>query len=622
MAELTGIAKQVMDDYTAWRGFTDSYRKNWFNYWKLWNNKRVNRRYKATTSDSFDPMTHQIVESRVDNIYGSRPKLTFLPTQPEQDKDTKLLAEMFDYTWDRNNMDLNIIPMGREEEITGNTIVFLGWEDGFMSITHVPIADCIGDTTATNPDNVKKIGYRRLALLEDLKKEKVFDPTKGEKGEDGNPKGQWVPKYKNLDKITKYSAKGTDDLDKALKEQMYAGSTLPDDQKSQQVEVIRMMYLDKVVELGNRGNTPIFESDNIYQAPKREVEVQLHSENAEPMYDEKTLPPEFAQMTPEELDLNREPLAQALQPAKTKITVPAIEPFLPFAMGRNFIDPSVLLAKGTVETFSDSQEDLNDELNIKKDNLIARQQNNALVDSEQFDSIVPRLAKAKANDFIPARGIAKGENPVQWIEKPELAADADVEIARLKQSIRDTARVDQVVQGVGTQNDRTATEVSAQVAGATAGFNTQTRNLESGLFKQVGDKFYKMVQIFMTAEQIVRVVGPEGVEFKKFDPSKYFGDYDCKVTLESQAKAAHREEAQRYIEVYKLFNGDPTFNQIELKKLVAQKAFDMDDDDLELLMSPDPMNQAMMGGAPAGDAVAGTPGGVTPPPMAQPAPQS
>lgn len=607
--QLTGTSKRVVDDYTAWQGYTKRYRKNWLNYWKLWNNQRIKRLYNAKVADSFDPMTHQMIESRVDNIYGSRPKMTYIPTMPEQEKDTKLLSGMFDYSWDKSSMDMHIIPIGREIEITGNTIVFNGWADGYMTFLHVPISDCIGDATASSPDNVSKIGYRRLALLDDLKKEKEFDPTVGEKDDDGNPKGAWVKKYKNLDNIKKWSQMDGDKFDKRQKDEMYSGSTLPDEQKDTQVEVIRMYYFDKIVEIANRSDNPIYEKDNIFQAPAREVEVQLHNEDAEPMYDENSLPDGAESMS-------REQLAATLSPAKTKITIPAIEPFLPFAMGRNFIDPAVLLAKGTVETFADNQEDLNDEINIKKDNLISRQQNNALVDTDQFSDIVPKLANAKANDYIPAEGIADGRNPVHWIDKPELANDTDIEINRLKQSIRDTARVAEIVQGIDTtNNNQTATEVNAKVAGASSGFNTQTHNLEAGLYKQLGDNFYKMSQIFMTSQQIVRIMGKQGVEFKKFDHDNYFGEYDCKVALESEAQAAAKDEADRALATYKSFAGDPDFNQIELKKLVAQRTFDMDDDELKLLMNTSTDNTAQQGGSPTGDV---TDGSGTPPEGATP----
>lgn len=618
--ELTGSAKRVITDYDAWKKYSASYRRRWLMYWKQWNNKRVKIQYKPDIANSIDPMAHQMVESRVDNIYGSRPKWTFIPTMPEQDNDTKILTGMADYSWDKANMDYEIIGTGREIEITGNTGIFTGWADGQMTMIHIPIADCIFRAADNNPFSLSGVGYRRLAMLEDLKKEQEFDPSAGDKDEDGNPKGAWVPKYQNLDKVRKYSS-DDQQFDKALKEQIWAGSTLPDDQKDGQVEVIRMLYLDKIVEIANRGGDPIYEKDNMFRADARQVDVQLHNDDAEPMFDENSLPAWAQGMAPEELAANKSRLAAELQPAPTKITIPAIEPFLPFAMGRGFVDPAILLAKGTMETISELVEDLQDEINIKKDNLIYRQQHNSLVDRNQAE-LIPKLAQARAGAFIEADGIAEGKIPVHALEKPELSSDSDVEIARIKQSIRDTARVAEMVQGVDGIQNKTATEVNAQVAGASSGFVTQNKNLESGLYKMLGEQFWKMVQIFVTREQLVRVVGKEGIEFKKFDPNKYFGVYDCKVQLESTAKAQAQAQAETLIKGVEMILNNPllasTVNPMDISKLVLQKVSGMDDDELKLIMNAG--EGATQGGLPTGDVADGTSAPVPGAPLAPGAP--
>jgi hypothetical protein len=608
----TGLAKRVVDDYTAWVDYTKGHRRRWERYWKQWNNIRVNPGYKSKAKVAADPMVHQVVETRVDNIYGSRPKWSFVPTMPEQETDTKILSEMAEYSWDKADMDLHIIGIGRETEITGNTIVFNGWEDGCMTYHHVPIADCIGDVAVASPNEAKKIGYRYLGMIDDLKKQKRFDPNAGKKDEDGNPEGEWVPKFsKNLSKVKTWTSLSEDPTSKQLADKIYNGSTLEGSNRDKQVEIIYMRYLDKFVAVANRQYV-VMEHENPFQAPEREVDVQLQDDEGERMYSDEN-PPELEEKAIVGEPITEEDVAELVEPVMTTITVPAIEPFLGFAMGRGYVNPATLLSKGTVETITDLYEDLNDEVSIKKDNLISRQQNNALVDEDQFANIVPKLSEARANDFIKAAGIADGKTPVVWIDKPELSQDTDVEIARLKQAIRDTARVDQVVQGVSTENDRTATEIEAQVAGASSGFKTQTKTLGSGLYKMFGDNFYRMVQIFITKEQLVRVIGPKGVEFKKFDPNKYFGAYNCSVELKAEAEAMARQEAEKALAAYDRFVASGRWNAIELDRFVAEKVFGLDQDQIKLMMNPDPMNQAMMGGLPVGDVAQGSP--MTPGPV-------
>lgn len=599
--------KKIIGDYDAWQKYSRKDRKKWANHWKLWNNERVKKGYKST-SNSFEPMVFQMTESRVDNTYGSRPQPTYLATIPQQETDTKMLAEHFAASWRRSDMDLYIVPIGRELEICGNVCVFTGWEDGYMTMLPVPMNDCILDPSATRPDQMRYAGYRRLDMIDNLKRAKRFDAEKGE----------WVPKYKNLNKLKTWSGSGDDDkLAADLRKKCYEGSTLPDDQKDGQVEVIYMAYLDTIYEIANR-TTIICEYPNPFQLTGRQVVAPAYND-AEKLFDENSLSPEIVDRAQMGEEVPEEEVAANIDPAVEPFEVPDIEPFLPVAMGRVFIDLALLLAKGSVEPIADNQEDLNDEINIKKDNLIWRQQNSAFVDRSQADELIPLLAQKKPGSLIPADNIQDGKLPVHWEEKPELANDTDIEINRLKQSIRDTVRVDQVVQGVGTQQGRTATEINAQVAGASSGFKSQTKNLQHGLYKALCEQHTKMVQIFLgNDKKTMRVQGQQGPEFATLDGSKYFGPYDIEIVLEDEAEAAKKHKADKALEAYNAFRGDPSFNQYELAKATAQKAFDMDPEELKLLMNPNPMNMAMAGGMPAGDVT--TPGAPMPPqpPMMQP----
>lgn len=597
--------KKIVEDYEAWRDHSKKPRKIWSNNWKLWNNERVKKGYKST-SNSFEPMVFQMTESRVDNTYGSRPQPTYLATIPQQETDTKMLAEHFAASWRRSDMDLYIVPVGREQEMCGNVCIFTGWEDGYMTMLPVPMNDCILDPSATRPDQMRYAGYRRLDMIDNLKKATRYDAEKG----------AWIPKYKNLDKIKTWGNNSDDEKLAAELRKCYEGSTLPESQRKGQVEVLYMAYLDTIYEVANR-TTVICEYPNPFQLQGRQVQAPSFNDNAEKLFDPASLPAELVDRTHMGDVVPQEEVAANLQPQIEPFDVPDIDPFLPVAMGRIFIDLALLLAKGSVQPIADNQEDLNDEINIKKDNLIDRQENAAFVDKDQSDELIPLLAQKKHGSLIPAEGIAAGRKVIEWIEKPELANDTDIEINRLKQSIRDTSRVDKVIQGIGNQQNTTATEINAQVAGASSGFKSQTKNLQHGLYKSLCEQHIKMVQIFIGSDkQTMRVQGPQGPEFKTLDGTKYFGPYDVEIVLEDEAEAAKRHKAEKALEAYNAFRGDPNFNQYELAKATAQKAFDLDPEELKLLMNPNPMNMAMAGGLPAGDVT--TPGAV--PPAAPPLP--
>lgn len=569
---------RVNKDYTDFHTYISPYWIKWEKYWKLWDNVSVDPQYDGDNM-AFDPMVFQVVETLVDNVYGSRPKLTFLATRKDQEVDTKILKGLWDFSWDKSNMD-DVIPIfGREVIITGNGCIFPCWEDGYMGMRHIPIKDCILDISAADPTQWRFAGYRRLALIEDLKKEKRFDPQAGAiDPDDGKPKGAWVPRYNGLEEIIDTGTNG-DITDKQLKEQIYAGSTMSTDGKKGQVEVRCMFYMDKIIETANRAKT-IFEDANPYFKEGSKAVVQLRNEKGEPLYDETDLPEGAEFMTQDELEV-------ALTKEMIEVDIPAIEPFIPCVMHRGFVDRAVLIAKGDVEPIANTQGELNDMISAKRDNIIYNVQNVVLID-EGSKAAIPELAQAKAGSIVSVKNLSQfGDRTVQWMKKPDMTSAADAEINRVKKSLRDTVRVAETAQGVDTSGgDRTATEINAQVAQSSGSFAAKVKALESGMYKQLGEMFVKMVQIFLTEDQLVRIVGKDGVEFKQFQPGDYWGPYDVKVVLEEKAKAQAKEEADQAVEAYAQFKMDPDFNQLELKKMVARKAFGMDDDDLDLLLSP------------------------------------
>lgn len=595
---MDALLAKVKADYQSYYTYIRPYRRKWDSYWKLWNNKRVLKQYHGD-SDSFDPMVFQMVETGTDNVYGGQPKLTFLPTQPQQETDTKILNGLWDFSWDKSSMDSKVVPWGREIKITGNGCLFPTWEDGYMKVNHYPMRDCILDISAAKPELMRFAGYRRLDMIENLKVAKRFDPTAGEPDESGETPGAWVQRYdlEALKTLRTWGMPGGDDAtDKQLKD-MYSGSTLATDLRKGQVEIIYMMYKDQIVEIANR-QTIVARFDNPYQMDAHDVTVQQINDDGDRLWDEDSLPQDSTAMSAEELQ-------EQLKPTMGPITVPAIEPFIPVVFQRRYIDPSILIGKGDVEPLAASQEDLNDSINTKRDNTVYSVQNIGVID-ELAKSAVKDLAQAKPGSIVPIKGLAENAGTFRWLEKPDMTGAADTEINRLKMSIRETARIDLTNQGIMGKGDRTATEVDAQTAGASSGFTSETKALESGAYKQLGEMFVKMVQIFLTEKQLIRIVGKEGVEFKQFDPEKYWGEYDVKVVLQSTAQAKQKADAEMALEAFQTFRGDPDFNQIELKKLVAAKTFDMDDDDIKLLMNPSPGNTASNGGASAGDGVDGS----------------
>lgn len=579
--------KRVVDDINEWESHYRPYRTKHQDAWKLWNNIRVKQQFVGDF-DSFDPMTFQMVEANVDNVYSSRPKVAFVARNRYQETDTKILNGMWDRTWDDNNTDFYLPIMGREATNIGNMVTFDCWEDspdgGYVKTEHIPFPDVILDASARDQFHLRKAGFRKLVTLDELKQAKIYKD------------GKWVPRYKNLDQIPMYGSPATNPvLDEEYKE-MLAGSTLTEEGRKGQLELTYMAYLDKIIEVANRKVT-IFEDNSPYHKDSYEIDVQDQDEEGNKLFDDKQVPPGIENMDPAVA-------AKLLKPVTKRITVPSIDPFIPIAMHAGYKDGSVLIAKGDTETFADTQEDLNDSINMLKEDITRNVRGVVITDKTRVQpDEEEELANAEPGSIVAVTG---GKSSVEVLSHEAMNQAAQYEINRSKQSIRDTARIAEVVQGLSDQSNQTATEVNAQVSQATSGFRTKTLNLEAGYYKQRAENWVKMLQIFMPAkDQMVRINSRYGVEFALYRPSQYWGLFDVKVTLETNAKAEQQKDAQMALAAYNQFKGSPNWNQFELEKRVAEKAFNLDEDDLKVLMNPNPQNAAVMGGVPVGDMAQG-----------------
>lgn len=589
--------KGYLEDYRSWLTYTNDHKTNWDNYWKLYGGERVKRNYSGD-ADVFDPMVLQMIETGVDNVYGPRPEVTFDATHRDQERNTELLKGMWEYTYDANNMDSRMLPFGRETKIIGNGAMWGEPADGYMKIIHKPFRQCIFDPAGVDEETISFGGYWDYYLLDDLKRAKTYDPKTE----------QWVEKYSNLDKIKLYNAPSSgEQTDKEVKD-AYNGSTLPDNQKNRQVHVIKLYYRDKVVEIANL-NTIIYEADNPWRKDAYTIDISDYDETQIPDDIENT--PEAVQAY---LDAN-----PGLEIGSYTVEVAAIEGFIPVALNRRRVDPALLIAAGDVEPIADSQELLNDMINVKVDLAAHSVKGLTVFDSSrpQNAGLESRLGNYQPGDIV---GVDGGMNAIGAVMPNDFSRGVDSEINRIKQSIRDTARIDQVVQGVSNTDNKTATEINAQMAQATGGFSTEVRSLETGFYKRLGEMFIKYLQIFVTSKQIVRVMGRDGVEWKEYDPNQFWGLYDAKVVLDTTARARQKEEADKAMELYKMLGGDPEINQQELKKRVLKKVFDMDQDDIERLFMAAPQMPPMDAMAPVQPGMA--PGMAQPgaDPMAQPDP--
>lgn len=541
--------KEVLDNFSEARNYAkDGYFDIWDDCWLVYNNQRTERSNYEGIAETFVPETFTIIESVLANVTGGKPRFEYLPTRNDQNSDAKVLNSLVDFYWEQNRLGLKIIPWVRDSLMYGTGVVFTTWGANGLQVQHIPLKDFFIDPNArvlndrNSTGNAQFAGFRFLTTLDKLKAAKIvnpdFDPNQPERPR-ANPR--LIPMYQNLNELKKTERRQSDDpLDKEEKD-MFFGSTLGGDAKDKQIECIYYVDHERLIVVANRKvlirneETPFQRKAETKKAPDdegNEVEFEL----------------------------------------------PAIEPFLPFAPLRNYIDGSLFYGKGDVEVILDSQEHLNDTAAQKIDNFSYANNNLFYIDPAYSD-------KAEEFDTVPGAKWFVPPGAVQEKSVTPIGPDADNEMLRVKDEMRRATAADEIVQGAGQDKGRiTATEVRAQLAQAGTRFSTKLSVLEHEGYSILASIFFKLIQINVTKEIAVRIIGPKGVEWRNYNPGEYLGDYDPKVTLDTTARSMKLEERQKFIDFYAMASKLPFVDQRQLFKDTAEKVFDMDPDNIDALV--------------------------------------
>jgi hypothetical protein len=534
--------------YDDAKRYTDTgLRTNWDNYFKVYKGKRVIRNYDGI-SDPVIRESHTIIETLVANIAGGNPKFHFVQTNEEQVADVEILNGMLDYYMICNQMGLKNQEWVREMLLYGTGVLHVAWRDGKPWIENIPLRDFFVDPTSTcmvqgiNP--ARYAGFEYLADKEVLKRQQIYDADKQ----------MMVPKYQHLDDIgydstaneTSGGASGGNgdhkSMDKAFKD-MFNGSTLGDQATSRQIHVILMYDLlsQKLIEVGNRKQFIYYEETHLQREEQtKQVEIEVP-------------------------DLN-DPSGIATKMQKITKKLDAIEPFLPFAVLRDYVDTSQFYGEGEMAVILGDAELLNDYESMDIDNNAYQNTPMYWIDP-QFADLAPEI------ETIPGAVYPIPKGAMGALERPQLSGDLDQKKDRIAARMRAATAADETLQGTTQDKGRiTATEVSSSLAQAQNRFGTKISNLENEGYAQLGEIIYKMIQIFVTTQTAVRIVGPMGTEFKDYDPWEFNGEWEAHVELDTTIKQKQLEVGQKNNQIFQQLSDDPhdVFNPVEIKRFIIQ----------------------------------------------------
>jgi len=412
----------------------------------------------------------------------------------------------------------------------GTSVVYLYWDIDHPVMINVPIRDFFIDPMATTLENARYMGRRYLTTKDELKSFEVVD-LEGKQDADGNY--QMKPKYQNIDKINA-GVKG-DNTDKQEKDMFYGSTTSnPEDE---QVEVIEYWTCDKVISIANR-SVVIEDAENYYKTQARKQGDKYP------------------------------------------------EGIMPFSCLRDYVDESLFYAKGEVDFISEEQELLNDITNQNIDSITFTL-NQMYTLSPNYAHLLNEIENLPGAVYLAEPGAL---SPIQ--QRP-IPPDAFNERMNLKNEIRETTASNEVVRGVSQDSQATATEINAQIAGAGQRLGLKVTQVENEGFNRLAKIVFEMIKLYVTEPTMVRIMGKDGAKWEEFDPKDFQGDYEPRVQLDITIENKRQREASEAKELLAAFLNDPEINQVELKKMVLSKSFNLDPDEVGMLVQEQPPMEQM-----------------------------
>lgn len=540
----TTLAK-VMKKFRESRKYTESgFWDTWNDSWKLYNNERVSIGYDGYT-DTFIPETYTEVQGIKSHLINGNLEVEFMPTHPSQTGDVNVLQDLFNYAWKKDSMDQKLDVTITEYLITGNCYIwsYVG-DKGLPCQKVVSAKDCWFDTAATNYGNLECGGYRYITSLDDLKSETV---PNAEYDETDKKSTATVTRYKNLEGLGDYDDDGDDKTAKQEREEMLADAVLED--MHGMVECIVYYDKQKMVTVANR-KTIIEEVDTPFKRNKKVVES----------VDDQGQPVSFE--------------------------MPEIKPFIPVAPFRNLVDANLWYARGDVQVIAASQERLNDVQAQKSDNLTYQ--------LNRMWALDPNYAqKIDEIQSVPGAVFTIPPGALEQIPTQPIGADADNEIARIKQEMQAATGSNEAISGtLNTTGRQSAYQINQNLVSLGARFQVKIKNLQNEGMQILAKNMWKIMQIYIDKEIPIRIEGQEGSQFSTYNPGLFLGDWDVDIRLGATADSIKETQRQQAMQFYLLASKQPFINPQALFLMASTQIFDVNKRDAaNLILPPQPPPQ-------------------------------
>ena len=279
----------------------------------------------------------------------------------------------------------------------------------------------------------------------------------------------------------------------------------------------------------------------------------------------------------------------------------------PFVMIRNYEVPDHFYPMGELESI----EELQYELNSTRSQMMNHRKRFArkwLFDKEAFDADgIKALESDEDNTMVPVdtngqMDIQKAVAPMPSVGTPP---DFYNQSELIQQDMDRISGTSDYMRGATAQIRRTATEAAMIQDAMNSRAADKLSRIESTL-SQIGQRVVQLMQLYMTGERVVRVVGSRAAPaWINFDSDYIAGEFDFEVeagSTQPQNESFRRQSALQLVDAMAPFVGSGVIDPGALARHVLQFGFGIKDPTLFLAapqqMSPPPQGPDQMGGAP------------------------
>jgi len=250
---------------------------------------------------------------------------------------------------------------------------------------------------------------------------------------------------------------------------------------------------------------------------------------------------------------------------------------VPLGLGRFIADESLICGKSIIDPIAKAQEYLNDVTNQRLDAVTDALLPERTIDPK-FADWIPRLKKA------PGTVYPFGQGALSIVEQPQVPVAAFTETQNMKNEIREATGADQVVKGVSSSQNQTATEIKAQLNQAGQRFEIYARMLERETFYQRAKIVLRMLLKYGDRVNLIPTTSMDGPKFRVLRLDDFDTTYEPQIRLETTVKSQQYQSQQKADASFKALIADPTNDLWEVKKIMYPKMYDLSEEELDRII--------------------------------------